>query len=73
MWNDVNELNYNYLKKHNKCLSAYDIAPYSKGTSKECGLHSTSHYWTIGKDYLCCGVINNNRSKDRTNLGIREW
>lgn len=40
VWNYVNELSYKYLNKHNKFLSAYDIAPYTKGTSKECDLHS---------------------------------
>ena len=40
VWNYVNELSYNHLNKHNKFLSAYDIAPYTKGTSKECDLHS---------------------------------
>ncbi len=40
VWNYVNDLSYNYLKKHNKFLSAYDLAPYTKGTSKECDLHS---------------------------------
>lgn len=40
VWNYVNELSYNYLKRYNKFLSAYDIAPYTKGTSKECDLHS---------------------------------
>ncbi len=40
VWNYVNDLSYKYLKQKNKFLSAYDIAPYTKGTSKECDLHS---------------------------------
>lgn len=40
VWNYVNDLSYRYLQKHHKFLSAYDIAPYTKGTSKECDLHS---------------------------------
>lgn len=40
VWNYVNDLSYKYLKRHHKFLSAYDIAPYTKGTSKECDLHS---------------------------------
>lgn len=57
VWNYVNELSYNYLKKHNKFLSAYDIAPYTKGTSKECDLHSqtvqaiTEEYVTRRKQF----------------------
>lgn len=40
VWNYVNDLSFKYLKRHNKFLSAYDIAPYTKGASKECDLHS---------------------------------
>ena len=40
VWNYVNDLSYKYLQKHHKFLSAYDIAPYTKGASKECDLHS---------------------------------
>lgn len=40
VWNYVNELSFNYLRKYNRFLSAYDMAPYTKGASKECDLHS---------------------------------
>lgn len=40
VWNYVNDLGFKHLKKTGKFLSAYDIAKYTKGTSKECNLHS---------------------------------
>lgn len=40
VWNYVNELAFKHLKRKGEFLSAYDIAKYTKGTSKECGLHS---------------------------------
>ncbi len=57
VWNYVNDLSYNYLKRYNKFLSAYNIAPYTKGTSKECDLHSqtvqaiTEEYVTRRKQF----------------------
>ena len=35
VWNYVNDLSYKYLKQKNKFLSAYDIAPYTKGTTSQ--------------------------------------
>lgn len=40
VWNYVNDLSFKYLQRHQKFLSSYDIAPYTKGASKECDLHS---------------------------------
>lgn len=40
VWNYVNDLCFKHLKIKGKFLSAYDIAVYTKGTSKECNLHS---------------------------------
>ncbi|MBF7685644.1 transposase [Acinetobacter sp. B10A] len=40
VWNYVNDLCFKHLKKTGKFFSAYDVAKYTKGTSKECGLHS---------------------------------
>ena len=40
VWNYVNDLSFKHLKRKGEFLSAYDIAKYTKGTSKECGLHS---------------------------------
>ena len=40
VWNYVNDLSFRHLKKKGEFLSAYDIAKYTKGTSKECNLHS---------------------------------
>ena len=40
VWNYVNDLSFRHLKGKGEFLSAYDIAKYTKGTSKECNLHS---------------------------------
>ena len=40
VWNYVNDLGFKHLKRKGEFLSAYDIAKYTKGASKECGLHS---------------------------------
>lgn len=40
VWNYVNDLGFKHLKQKGEFLSAYDIAKYTKGTSKECNLHS---------------------------------
>ena len=40
VWNYVNDLSFKHLKRKGEFLTAYDIAKYTKGTSKECGLHS---------------------------------
>ena len=40
VWNYVNDLSFKHLKRKGEFLSAFDIAQYTKGTSKECGLHS---------------------------------
>ena len=51
VWNYVNELSYNHLKTHNKFLSAYDIHPYTKGTSKECDLDSQT-VQAVAEEYV---------------------
>ena len=40
VWNYVNDLCFQHLKRKGEFLSAYDVAKYTKGTSKECDLHS---------------------------------
>lgn len=40
VWNYVNDLCFKHLKKTGQFFSAYDVAKYTKGTSKECDLHS---------------------------------
>ena len=40
VWNYVNDLCLKHLQRKQQFLSAYDIAKYTKGTSKECHLHS---------------------------------
>jgi hypothetical protein len=40
VWNYVNDLCFKHLKRKGGFLSAYDVAKYTKGTSKECDLHS---------------------------------
>ena len=40
VWNYVNDLCYTHLQRKQEFLSAYDIAKYTRGASKECGLHS---------------------------------
>ena len=40
VWNYVNDLCFKHLQKKQQFFSAYDIAKYTKGTSKECNLHS---------------------------------
>lgn len=40
VWNYVNDLSYKHLKKTGKFFSAFDIAKYTKGTSRLCDLHS---------------------------------
>ncbi|ANF83272.1 transposase (plasmid) [Acinetobacter sp. NCu2D-2] len=40
VWNYVNDLCFKHLQKQQQFFSAYNIAKYTKGTSKECNLHS---------------------------------
>ena len=40
VWNYVNDLGFKHLKRTGEFLSSYDIDKYTKGASKECGLHS---------------------------------
>ena len=40
VWNYVNDLCFKHLQRKQQFFSAYDIAKYTKGTSKECNLHS---------------------------------
>jgi len=40
VWNYVNDLCFKHLQRKQQFFSAYDIAKYTKGTSKECSLHS---------------------------------
>lgn len=40
VWNYVNDLSFKHLKRTGDFFSAYDMAKYTKGTSKLCGLHS---------------------------------
>lgn len=40
VWNYVNDLSFKHLKRKGEFLSSYDIDKYTKGASKECGLHS---------------------------------
>jgi len=40
VWNYVNDLSFKHLKRKGEFLSAFDIAQYTKGASKECSLHS---------------------------------
>lgn len=40
VWNYVNDLCFQHLQRTGQFFSAYDIAQYTKGTSKECNLHS---------------------------------
>lgn len=40
VWNYVNDLCFKHLQRKQQFLSAYDVAKYTKGTSKECNLHS---------------------------------
>lgn len=40
VWNYVNDLCFKHLQHKQQFFSAYDIAKYTKGASKECGLHS---------------------------------
>ena len=40
VWNYVNDLCFKHLQRKQQFFSAYDIAKYTKGTSKECRLHS---------------------------------
>ena len=40
VWNYANDLGFKYLKRTGEFLSSYDIDKYTKGASKECGLHS---------------------------------
>ena len=40
VWNYVNDLSFRHLKRKGEFLSAFDIAKYTKGASKECNLHS---------------------------------
>lgn len=39
-WNYINELGFNYLQRHGKFLSAYDLNDYTKGSGEYLGLHS---------------------------------
>ncbi|RYE42386.1 MAG: transposase [Sphingobacteriales bacterium] len=40
VWNYVNDLCFKHLQRKQQFFSAYDVANYTKGTSKECNLHS---------------------------------
>ena len=40
VWNYVNDLCFKHLQRKQQFFSAYDIAEYTKGASKECNLHS---------------------------------
>ena len=40
VWNYANDLGFKHLKRTGEFLSSYDIDKYTKGASKECGLHS---------------------------------
>ena len=40
VWNYVNDLSFKHLKRTGAFFSAFDMAKYTKGTSKLCGLHS---------------------------------
>ncbi|MFV5500920.1 transposase [Acinetobacter towneri] len=40
VWNYVNDLCFKHLQRKQQFFSAYDLAKYTKGTSKECNLHS---------------------------------
>lgn len=40
VWNYVNDLCFKHLQRKQQFFSAYDVAPYTKGASKECSLHS---------------------------------
>ena len=40
VWNYVNDLSFAHLKRTGDFFSAFDMAKYTKGTSKLCGLHS---------------------------------
>ena len=40
VWNYVNDLCFKHLQRKQQFFSAYDIAKYTKGASKECNLHS---------------------------------
>ena len=40
VWNYVNDLCFKHLQRKQQFFSAYDVATYTKGTSKECNLHS---------------------------------
>ena len=40
VWNYANDLGFKYLKRTGEFLSSYDVDKYTKGASKECGLHS---------------------------------
>lgn len=40
VWNYVNDLCFKHLQRKQQFFSAYDIAKYTKGASKECSLHS---------------------------------
>ena len=40
VWNYVNDLCFKHLQRKQLFFSAYDVSKYTKGTSKECNLHS---------------------------------
>jgi putative transposase len=40
VWNYVNDLSFKHLKRTGEFFSAFDMAKYTAGTSKLCGLHS---------------------------------
>ena len=40
VWNYVNDLGFKHLQRKQQFFSAFDMAKYTKGTSKLCGLHS---------------------------------
>ncbi|TCM70870.1 IS605 OrfB family transposase [Acinetobacter calcoaceticus] len=57
VWNYVNALCFKHLQRKGQFFSAFDIAEYTKGASKECGLHSqtiqavTEEYVTRRKQF----------------------
>ena len=50
-WNYVNELSHRSIKERGVFLSAYDMHPYTKGASKELGLHSQT-LQSIAAEYV---------------------
>lgn len=53
VWNYVNDLCFKHLKRKGQFLSAYDVAKYTKGASKECNLHSQT-VQAITEELITC-------------------